>query len=145
MKSPNVEEIPSGTVSDGPAHVVIDVCVACGVKADGLAAGHTLHDALAAACADDPTIGVRAVECLAVCDRPVTVAFRVPAGWSYVIGDVSASDAVDDVIAAAHVICRSADGVPPMAERPPFFRQGVIGRLPPEPGVARGRRSGHSL
>ena len=133
MTSTEAGEVASDSRTGETAGVVLDVCVACGPASAGVSDGLRLHDALVAACARDPSIAVRAVDCLAVCDRPVTLAFRALGRWSYVVGDVPASGAAD-VIAAARAVSRSPHGVPPMAERPPFFREGVIGRLPPEPG-----------
>lgn len=119
--------------------VVLDVCVSC-ESAQG-AVGRRLYDSLRAACADEPSVSVRAVDCLAVCERPVVVAFRALGRWSYMIGDTSADEAVDDsieaVMTAARAVARAPHGVPAMEERPAFFRKGVICRLPPEP-VARG-------
>ncbi len=120
--------------TDNPVSVVLDICVACGSTSPDGPDGLRLHDALAAACAGEPSIAVRAVDCLAVCDRPVTLAFRALGRWTYVVGDVPASGAVTEVIAAARAVSRSPHGVPPISERPWFFRKGVIGRLPPEPG-----------
>ena len=134
MTSADAGEVAPDSRSGETVGVVLDVCVACGSASAGDSDGLRLHDALVAACAGDSSIAVRAVDCLAVCDRPVTLAFRALGRWSYVVGDVPASGAVADVIAAARAVSRSPHGVPPMAERPSFFREGVIGRLPPEPG-----------
>ncbi|MDJ0611598.1 MAG: DUF1636 domain-containing protein [Kiloniellales bacterium] len=145
MTPTDAAEVASHARADGPVGVVVDICVACGSTSPGSPDGLRLHDALAAACAGDPSVAVRAVDCLAVCDRPVTLAFRALGRWSYVVGDVPASGAVTDVIAAAKAVSRSPHGVPPMAERPSFFRKGVIGRLPPEPvSLAEGSDKAHA-
>ncbi len=86
-----------------------------------------------------PEIGIEAVECLAVCDRVVTLAFRAPGKWSYLVGDADPSVDTADILAAARSVAASPHGVPAMADRPPFFRRGTIARLPPAPEF---RRSG---
>jgi len=74
---------------------------------------------------------VEGVPCMAVCDQSVTVAFQAADAWSYVIGGVDPDRDVDDLVSVAMAIARSEYGVPGMADRPKFFRQGVICRLPP--------------
>lgn len=74
---------------------------------------------------------VNAAPCMAVCDRPVTVAFQALDAWSYVVAGVDADRDVDQVIAAALAIASSEHGIPAMADRPPFFRSGVVSRVPP--------------
>jgi predicted metal-binding protein len=126
------------------AGVCLQVCVSCesgaGASAEGGAvpAGRRLYEALLAAAADIPDIDVAPVDCFAVCDRPVTLAFRAGAGdperWSYLIGDADSERDLADILAAARAIADSPYGVPAMDDRPPLFRQGVIARVPPQPG-----------
>lgn len=114
----------------GPG-VCLQVCVACG---EGLGdAGRRLYDALRAAAAGMPEITVAPVDCFAVCDRPATLAFQAPGKWSYVIGGAEAERDVADILAAARAVAASPHGIPAMADRPPFFRKGVIARVPPSP------------
>jgi predicted metal-binding protein len=117
------------------AAVCLQVCVSCTDSAGGeVPAGRRLYEALLRACADSPEISVAPVDCFAVCDRPVTLAFRAMAGerWSYLIGAAGEKD-VADILAAARAVAASPHGIPAMAERPPFFRAGVIARMPPRP------------
>jgi len=122
------------------AGVCLQVCVACGEAAGGeLPAGEPsdgrrLYEALAATAGNDPAVTVAPVDCFAVCDRPVTVAFRAPGKWSYLIGDVDPDGDVAAILTAARAVAASPHGVPALAERPPFFRKGVIARMPPLPG-----------
>lgn len=76
---------------------------------------------------------VAPVDCFAVCERPVTVAFQAPGRWTYLIGGADPAGDLTDIIAAAKAVAASPHGIPAMAERPPFFRRGVIARLPPLP------------
>lgn len=106
--------------------VCVQVCILCMETAS-----RELYVKLCEASTDLADIKIEAVECMAVCDNPTTIAFRAPGKWSYVIGGVGANGDVDDVIQAAQAVANSPLGVPPMNERPPFFRKGVICRLPP--------------
>ncbi len=118
------------------AAVCLQVCVLCGDAAGGeVPAGRRLYDALLAATSDSSDISVAPVECFAVCDRPVTLAFRAagdePERWSYLIGDANPDADVADIVTAAKAVAASSHGVPAMDDRPPFFRKGVIARVPP--------------
>jgi predicted metal-binding protein len=121
------------------AKVCLQVCVSCELAAGGeVPAGRRLYEALLAASADIPDIDVAPVDCFAVCDRPVTLAFRAGAGeperWSYLIGGADPARDLADILAAARAVADSPHGVPAMEDRPPFFREGVIARVPPQPG-----------
>lgn len=127
--------------------VCLQVCVLCGegASSDAVPAGRQLYEALEAAAVEFPEIEVAAVDCLAVCDRPVTLAFRAVGKWSYLIGGADPARDLADIIAAARAVAASEHGIPAMAERPRFFREGVIGRLPPAPreqGAEEGQASG---
>ncbi len=112
------------------SRTTITVCVACAAGDDPVA-GETLFDRIAGYLKDDPTIEVRTAECLAVCERPVTVAFQAPGKWTYLLGNVDETVPLDDIVAAARAVAKSPTGVPAMADRPAFFENGVICRVPP--------------
>ena len=118
------------------ATVCLQVCVSCMESAGGdLPAGRRLYEALVEACADSAEISVAPIDCFAVCDRSVTLAFRAMEGerWSYLIGGADAERDLADILSAAKAVAASPNGVPAMAERPPFFCRGVIARMPPLP------------
>lgn len=108
----------------------ITVCVAC-VAGDDPVAGQTLFDRIAEYLGDDSAIEVRPAECLAVCERPVTVAFQAPDKWTYLLGNVDETVPLEDIVAAARAVAKSPTGIPAMADRPAFFENGVICRIPP--------------
>ncbi len=129
------------------AAVCLQVCVSCECLGSEsgtgkeVSAGRRLYEALLAATADIPDISVAPVDCFAVCDRPVTLAFRAASGdperWSYLIGDADPERDLADILAAARAVADSPHGVPAMDDRPPFFRAGVIARVPPQSGGTR--------
>ncbi|WP_319633667.1 DUF1636 domain-containing protein [Pelagibius marinus] len=125
------------------AAVCLQVCVSCeGLCSESAAggevpAGRRLYESLLTATAEIPDINVAPVDCFAVCDRPVTLAFRAAGGdperWSYLIGDADPERDLADILAAARAVADSPHGVPAIEDRPPFFRKGVIARVPPLP------------
>jgi len=108
------------------ARVCLQVCTACGEES-----GRRLYEALLSRSAETPEIDVRPVDCLAVCERPVTLAFQAAGGWTYIVGDADPARDLDDILAAARAVAASPHGIPAMDDRPPFFRTGVIARVPP--------------
>lgn len=115
--------------------VTIYVCTKC--RAVGEApepldgrSGARLHAATMAASAGAPDIEVRAIECLSVCKRPVTVGFRAAGKWTYVYGDF-APEAAADLIACARLFGAAPDGLIPWKDRPDALKKGVVARLPP--------------
>ena len=74
---------------------------------------------------------VSAVDCLAVCKRPCTVALCGDDKWTYLIGDIDPDSHADEIVAAARSFAASDNGIVPWHERPQSFRKGVIARVPP--------------
>src|SRR3979411_1126137 len=68
---------------------------------------------------------VTAVDCLAVCKRPCTVAFSGADKWTYLIGDLDPESHVDEIVSAAKSFAASENGIVPWRERPGSFRKGV--------------------
>lgn len=81
--------------------------------------------------ADDANINVVAVDCLAVCKRPCTVALAADNKWTYLVGDLDPVTHVSEIEAAARAFAASENGIVPWKERPQTFRKGVIARVPP--------------
>lgn len=75
---------------------------------------------------------VSAVECLGVCKRPCTVALSGAGKWTYVLGDLDATDHIEEFVAAAKAYAASDTGIVPWKERPPCFKKGVVSRTPPQ-------------
>ena len=106
------------------------VCVTCKSEAGNLGAG--LYEALAARLAE-AGVALQPVECLSVCKRPCTVALAAPGKWTYVVGDLSREEHIDDIVTAAARYAATPDGLVPWRERPLPFRRGVVSRTPPFP------------
>jgi len=112
----------------------IFICVSCTVEgARDEQPGRELFEAVTRKLAARPESKavVKAVDCLAVCKRPCTVALSGEGKWTYVVGDLGPEANADDVIAAAEAYGATANGIIPWRERPQCFRKGVISRIPP--------------
>lgn len=93
--------------------------------------GSRLAAALADRLVDDPSISVTAIDCLAVCKRPCTVALAADAKWTYLVGDLDPATHIDEIESAVRAFAASDNGIVPWKERPQTFRKGVIARVPP--------------
>jgi len=112
----------------------IFICVSCTVEgARSDQPGRDLFETVKGKLAARPecTAIVKAVDCLAVCKRPCTIALSGEGKWTYVVGDLGPEVNADDVIAAAEAYGATANGIIPWRERPQSFRKGVISRIPP--------------
>jgi len=114
--------------------VTIFICVSCtieGTRSDK--PGRELFEQVSNAIAARPgcRAEVKAVDCLAVCKRPCTVALAGEGKWTYVVGDLNPETHAADVIAAALSYGETINGIIPWKQRPQSFRKGVISRIPP--------------
>jgi predicted metal-binding protein len=105
------------------------VCVTC--KSDQGPLGAGLFAALGERFAAEPDIALRPIECLSVCKRPCTVALAAPGKWTYVVGDLTREEHIEDIVTAARLYAASPGGIVPWRERPLSFRKGVVSRTPP--------------
>jgi predicted metal-binding protein len=116
------------------SHATIFICVSCAVDgAPSEQPGRALFEAVTSRLAARPEgmCTVKAVDCLAVCKRPCTIALAGEGKWTYVVGDLAPDTNADDVIAAAEAYGATANGIIPWRQRPQSFRKGVIARIPP--------------
>ena len=126
--------------------LTIHVCTVCRRVREDLADGYdqpglALAEALSERLDGADGIAVLAVECLAVCKRPCTVAFAADGKWTYLVGDLDTQTHLDDIVGAARAYAASANGIIPWKERPVPFRKGVVARVPPLAVRAQGQAS----
>jgi predicted metal-binding protein len=117
------------------ATVTVFICITCKRPDEGGDAplGRALVEAVAARVREncEPGITIAAVECLAVCRRPCTIALAGEGKWTSVVGDLDPALHADDVVAAARAYQTSESGIIPWRQRPQSFRKGVVSRTPP--------------
>lgn len=80
---------------------------------------------------DRTKINLQPVECFAVCKRQCTVAVSQPDKWLYMIGDLKIDKDIPALFEYIKVYASSANGRPPIAQRPEMVQKGTIARLPP--------------
>jgi predicted metal-binding protein len=130
----SVASIPDAPVSDEA--MTVFVCVSCRrAAADGGEGfdlpGRVLAGALQDRLSNDPHITVTPVECLAVCNRPSTIALVGRNRWTYLIGNLDTELHLDQIVDSARAFANSDNGIIPWKERPECFRKGVVARIPP--------------
>lgn len=116
--------------------VTVFICTACRhpsaeADADAIAPGEALIARLVERLPCDDRIKIQPTDCLAVCDRPCTIAFSGRDKWTYLIGDIDPKTDFEDILLTINRLIASDQPVLSLAERPAFFRKGVIGRVPP--------------
>ena len=121
-----------------PTLTTVFVCTSCRRRigeGEGTEAfdrpGAGLASDLEARVADDASIAVVAVDCLAVCKRPCTVAVTGPQKWTYIVGDLDGLAHAAEIEAMLRAFAASDNGIVPWKERPLVFRKGVVARIPP--------------
>ena len=117
------------------AAIVLTVCTTCrmGVpKRDNVPVpGQVLHDRLSAllAQADDASVRLHGVECLAVCDQGCAAAIAQPGKWSYLLGRLDPDKAADLLgFAAGYGASRTGTVMP--SKRPASLADMILGRIP---------------
>ncbi len=89
--------------------------------------GLDLHDTIMA-CAGD-LAEIRAVKCLAACERGCTAAIASPGKWTTLLGGLQAGIAAD-LLDYASVYAASASGAVLPSRRAASLRHAIIGRMP---------------
>lgn len=124
------------TPDSGAQDVCIHVCVTCQAGQaceDGAERpGSRFHRALEAARVDAGDIdwlAVRAVSCLASCERGCAAVISMPGKWSYLLGRLDAAKSVD-LLTYARTYRGSRTGVVLPSKRPASLADAVLGRMP---------------
>ncbi len=140
-------ELPS-LVSDAPSasrddtvsrdDVVISVCTTCrpadaaAPATPGSMPGPALLDALRQTFDDShEPARVRAVQCLGVCKRPVTVAVTSADGYTFMFGDLDIARGVPALLDFVRSYRVSNYGLVPWRARAEVLRKGMVARIPP--------------
>jgi predicted metal-binding protein len=91
--------------------------------------GQRLHDAVVAL-HDPGRLEVRAVSCMANCERGCSAAISQPGKWSYLLAHLQPALAAD-LIAYAGAYADSVNGTVLPSRRAASLRNVILGRLPP--------------
>ncbi len=110
--------------------VKLQVCVTC-LGDNGEKLGAEFYAVLERQ-VDREKINLQPVECFAVCKRQCTVTVSQVGKWLYMIGDLKVEKDIPDLFEYIKVYSASANGRPPISERPEIVKNGTISRLPPD-------------
>ncbi|MFT7107397.1 MAG: putative metal-binding protein [Yoonia sp.] len=113
----------------------ITVCTSCKHKGTNRRPGYELIGKLrrAIAAAGDSTaqrFAVSGVACMAGCDRPCTVAHHGTQKVTYLFGDMSPEDDIDDLVAFAQHYAELDNGWYSSLDRPSKLRKYTLARVP---------------
>ncbi|MEM7303427.1 MAG: DUF1636 domain-containing protein [Pseudomonadota bacterium] len=99
--------------------------------------GSTAASNLRATLADDLPAGysIRAVDCMAGCDHPVTVGFQAPGKATYLFGGIKSAADIAGILAFTHQYQQSKTGWTSASDRPAALYEKTLARVPALPGV----------
>ncbi len=113
----------------------ITVCTSCRHKGTDCRPGYELIEKLRRAIeAAGDTIAedfaISGVACMAGCDRPCTVAYHGTQKASYLFGDITPEDDIDDLLVFARQYAALDDGWCSSLDRPDKLRKTTLARIP---------------
>lgn len=116
-------------------HHRITICTSCRHKGTDCRPGyeliHRLRKAIEAA--DDAvpeSFEISGVACMAGCSRPCTVAYHGTKKATYLFGDITPEDDIDDLVAFARQYAYLHDGWCSSVDRPGKLRHTTLARVP---------------
>ena len=129
----------AGTTSSESETLELHVCVSCrqaGAPRGPLAerSGYQFYKQVRDALEGSPLqarVELRPAECLSVCPRPCGIALSRAGAWTYLFGDQSPGETVNDLLTCLERYLESPDGFLTRNERPTSFRRSILGRVPP--------------
>jgi predicted metal-binding protein len=116
-----------------PGAITIFVCVTCrgGRPLDLVPVPGEVLAAATARAAQGSGIAVRAIRCLANCNRGCSAAVRRDGAWTYVFGNLDPVGGAGALIEGAKLFAGSPDGLMPWRGRPEALKRGLVARTPP--------------
>ena len=120
---------------DRPKTHRITVCTSCRHKGSDCRPGYELIEKLrkAIAAAGDTIaedFAVSGVACMAGCERPCTVAYHGTRKATYLFGDITPEDDIDDLVDFARQYAVLHDGWCSSVDRPGKLRRNTLARVP---------------
>ncbi|MEM9639087.1 MAG: DUF1636 domain-containing protein [Pseudomonadota bacterium] len=120
---------------DQPISNRITICTSCRHKGTNCRPGYELIERLRAAIksagdAIPEAFEVSGVACMAGCDRPCTVAYHSTRKATYLFGDITPEDDIDDLLSFARQYAHLHDGWCSSVDRPGKLRSSTLARVP---------------
>ena len=118
-------------MSDPNEHTIF-VCTSCRAPSGSIErrSGAHLLQALSKRLRGHPSLRVVGHECLSVCERPCTIAFRAPGKFAYVFGGLDPDTSAEDIAQTGELYTRSDQGLMPRKERAPQLQATIVARIP---------------
>ena len=73
---------------------------------------------------------IRAVDCMAGCDRKPTIGLQAPGKASYLFGEIESAEDIAAIVAFSHQYQSSADGWTSATDRPAALYDKTLARMP---------------
>ena len=132
---PNVPRFIAEGDMDRITQHTITVCTSCRHKGTDCRPGYELIEKLRKAIiAAGDTIAedfaISGVACMAGCDRPCTVAYHGTQKATYLFGDITPEDDIDDLLEFAKQYALLNDGWCSSVDRPGKLRKSTLARIP---------------
>jgi len=130
--------IQDTAIQDTVTQHTLFVCVLCRASksnsADDLSDGQSLFNQLSkelAECDWRNAIHLHPVRCMGACSRSCVVAFTAPDKLTFILSELSATDAVSELLQFSGQYVACSDGKVPYKERPEAIKKGIHAVLPP--------------
>ncbi len=81
--------------------------------------------------AENTSIDVRPLRCLANCKRGCTAVVKHEGAWTYIFGHLDGEKDAQALVEGAKLLAGAADGLMPWRGRPDALKRGLIARVPP--------------
>ncbi|MGO4621831.1 DUF1636 family protein [Ensifer sp. 2YAB10] len=78
----------------------------------------------------DRDFSIAGTVCMAACTRPCTIAFQATGKATYLFGDISPEEDIDDLVRFAATYAERGDGMTRAAERPRGLKTKTLARIP---------------
>ncbi|MGE6785652.1 DUF1636 family protein [Ensifer adhaerens] len=78
----------------------------------------------------DRDFSIAGTACMAACTRPCTIGFQATGKATYLFGDVSPEEDIDDLVSFAATYAARGDGMTRAAERPRGLKGKTLARIP---------------
>ena len=75
------------------------------------------------------------VGCMSACSRSCAVSFVAPGKYTYLFGDLPATESAEAVLKCAKLYFENTEGYLAWADRPKPLKNGILARIPPLPSL----------
>lgn len=76
------------------------------------------------------------VGCMSACSRSCAISFAAPGKYTYLFGDLPATESAEAVLKCAKLYFEHPEGYLAWADRPKPLKNGILARIPPLPQLA---------